>query len=296
MIGKKSFKSKVFDIINVLIVTIFSVFCIYPFYYMICYSFSDPVLANKGITLWPRGFTFDNYLNVIELKEIPQAALVSVARTILGSSVTLFCSGFFAYLMTQRKMYFRKFIYRFVILTMYVGGGLIPTYLVMRYLGLRNNFLVYILPGAVSAYYVILIKTFIEQLPESLEESAKIEGAGTFTCWFKIIMPLSKPILATIVVFAMVGQWNSWFDAMIYMTRDDLKPLQLILYEYLQEAQRLSDRIKEGLESGTAVKMSLTPDTVRMTVTAVITIPILLVYPFMQRYFVKGIMIGAVKG
>jgi putative aldouronate transport system permease protein len=193
-------------------------------------------------------------------------------------------------------MYFRKFIYRFVILTMYVGGGLIPTYLVMRYLGLRNNFLVYILPGAVSAYYVILIKTFIEQLPESLEESAKIEGAGTFTCWFKIIMPLSKPILATIVVFAMVGQWNSWFDAMIYMTRDDLKPLQLILYEYLQEAQRLSDRIKEGLESGTAVKMSLTPDTVRMTVTAVITIPILLVYPFMQRYFVKGIMIGAVKG
>ncbi|HOJ10619.1 MAG TPA: carbohydrate ABC transporter permease [Clostridiales bacterium] len=296
MIGKKSFGSKLFDISNILIVIMFSIFCVYPFYYMLCYSLSDPVLATKGITLWVRGFTFNNYINVIKLKEIPQAALVSVTRTILGSSVTLFCSGFFAYLMTQQKMYFRKFIYRFVILTMYVGGGLIPTYLVMRYLGLRNNFLVYILPGAVSAYYVILIKTFIEQLPQSLEESAKIEGAGILMCWFRIIMPLSKPILATIVVFTMVGQWNSWFDAMIYMTRNNLKPLQLILYEYLQEAQRLSDRIREGIESGVKVDVSLTPDAIRMTVTAVITIPILLVYPFMQRYFVKGIMIGAVKG
>lgn len=296
MIRKRSFSSSLFDVTNIIIVLLFSILCIYPFYYMICYSLSDPVLATKGISLWPRGFTFDNYINVMKLKEIPQAALVSVSRTILGSAITLFCSGFFAYLMTQQKMYFRKFIYRFVIVTMYVSGGLIPTYLVMRYLGLRNNFLVYILPGAVSAYYVILIKTFIEQLPQSLEESAKIEGAGIMTSWFKIIMPLSKPILATIVVFSMVGQWNAWFDAMIYMTRNNLKPLQLILYEYLQEAQRLSERIKEGLDSGVAVKTSLTPDTVRMTVTAVITIPILLVYPLMQRYFVKGIMIGAVKG
>jgi ABC-type glycerol-3-phosphate transport system permease component len=232
----------------------------------------------------------------MKLKEIPGAAMISVGRTLCGSAATLLCSGFFAYLMTQEKMYFRKFIYRFVIVTMYVSGGLIPAYLVMRQLGLRNNFLVYILPNAISAYYVILIKTFIQQLPQSLEESAKIEGAGIFTCWFKVVMPLSKPILATIVVFTMVGQWNSWFDAMIYMTRDNLKPLQLILYEYLQEAQRLADRIKQGMSSGSRVNMALTPDTVRMTVTAVITIPILIIYPFMQRYFVKGIMIGAIKG
>lgn len=288
--------SKLFDVINISIVLLFALLCIYPFYYMLCYSLSNPKLASQGITLWVRGFTLENYSNVMKLKEIPRAALISVARTVIGSGMTLMCSGFFAYLVTQEKMYFRRFIYRFVVVTMYVGGGLIPTYLVMRYLGLRNNFLVYILPGSISAYYVILIRTFIQQLPPSLEESAKIEGAGILLCWFKVIMPLSKPILATIVVFAMVGQWNAWFDAMIYMTRKELKPLQLILYEYLQEAQRLAELIKEGLDSGAEVDFTLTPDAIRMTVTAVITLPILVVYPFMQRYFVKGIMVGAIKG
>lgn len=292
----KSIGSKLFDIFNITTIILFSLLCIYPFYYMLCYSFSTPELAANGITLYPRGFTLDNYVKVMKLKDIPRATLVSISRTILGSMATLFCSGFFAYLMTQEKMYFRRIIYRYVVITMYVSGGLIPVYLVMRYLNLTNNFLVYILPSAISAYYIILIKTFIQQLPQSLEESAKIEGAGIFTCWFKVIMPLSKPILATIVVFTMVNQWNSWFDAMIYMTRDKLKPLQLILYEYLQEAQRLAEQIKQSSSSGGRVRAVLTPDTVRMTVTAVITIPILLVYPFMQRYFMKGLLIGAIKG
>lgn len=296
MIQDRNPASRVFDVANVLLVGLFALLCIYPFYYMICYSLSDPAMAARGITLYPKGLTLGNYREVMQLSEIPMAAMISVARTVSGTALTLICSGFFAYLVTQRRMYLRKFVYRMVIVTMYVSGGLIPTYLVMRYLGLRNNFLVYILPSAMSAYYIVLIKTFIEQLPASMEESAKIEGAGVITCWVRIIMPLSKPILATIAVFAMVGQWNAWFDAMIYTTKTNLKPLQLILYEYLQEAQMLAQRLETAMDSGTTVDMALTPDAVRMTVTAVITLPILMAYPFMQRFFVKGIMLGAVKG
>lgn len=295
MIQEKSRLSKAFDVFNFIFITLFSLVCLFPFYYMLCYSFSTPAEAIKGVTFWPRGFTFENYITVMQLEEIPRAALVSVARTVLGAGITLLCSGFFAYLMTQQRMYFRKFLYRMVVVTMYVSGGLIPSYLVMRMIGLRNNFLVYILPGAMSAYYIILIKTFIEQLPSSLEEAARIEGAGVLNCWFRIIMPLSKPILATICVFTMVNQWNAWFDAMIYMTREDLQPLQYILYQYLQESQRVAERLRAD-ESGVDLSTLITPDSVRMTVTAVITIPILAVYPFMQRYFIKGIMIGAVKG
>lgn len=198
--------------------------------------------------------------------------------------------------MTQ-DMYLRKVIYRMLIITMYVSGGLIPTYLVMRAFGLRNSFLIYVVPTALSAFNVVLIKTFIESLPKALEESAQIEGAGVLRCWLYIIMPASKPILATIAVFAMVGQWNAWFDNMIYMSHNDLDTLQFILYKYLQETQNMTNRLKQLMESGVGeAEASTTPATVRMTVTAVITLPILFVYPFMQRYFVKGIMIGAIKG
>ena len=296
MIQDRNIASRVFDGINLLLICLFTALCVYPFYYMLCYSLSDPKLALRGITLYPRGITLDNFREVMRLSEIPASAMVSVARTLLGTVTTLICSGFFAYLVTQRRMYFRKFLYRMVIVTMYVSGGLIPTYLVIRYLGLRNSFLVFILPNAMSAYYIVLIKTFIEPLPPSMEESARIEGAGLIACWVRIIVPLSKPILATIAVFAMVAQWNAWFDAMIYTTRANLKPLQLILYEYLQEAQSLAERLKVAMESDTVADMALTPETVRMTVTAVITLPILMAYPFMQRFFVQGILLGAVKG
>ncbi len=290
---KRTLGAAAFDWCNGLILTLFALICVYPFYYMLCYAFSDPGEAMKGISLLPRRFTLENFRAVAELGTIPRAVFISIFRTVAGSAVTLICCSFFGYLVSKQEMYFRKLIYRFVIITMYVSGGLIPTYLVMRAYGLRNTLLVYILPGAVSAYYVILIKTFIEQLPPSLEEAAKMEGAGIFICYTKIVLPLSKPILATIALFAMVGQWNSWFDTHIYMTRPEYYPLQYILYNYLQEAQRTASAMADGLE---AEGVRMTPNTVRMTITAISTIPIMLVYPFMQRYFVKGIMLGAVKG
>jgi putative aldouronate transport system permease protein len=176
------------------------------------------------------------------------------------------------------------------------NAGLIPHYLVLRAYGLRNNFLVYVLPTMLSAYYIILIKTFIEQLPQSLEESAMIDGAGYFTIFSKIILPLSKPILATIAVFAAVAQWNNFFDALLYVSDSKIQPMQLLLYNFLQQSQSVAASLQDS--SGGAVNPldALTPDSVRMTITMVVTLPIVFVYPFMQKYFVGGIMMGAVKG
>ncbi len=287
-------KSTPFDWINVVLMFLMMLACFYPFYYMLVYSFSDPQLSKFGITLLPKGFTLENYRKVLTLPNILSAAGVSLLRTGIGTLVTVLCCSLFAYLVTK-PMYGRKIIYRMLVLTMYVNGGLIPTYLVMRLYHLNNNFLIYILPSALSAYNVILIKTFMEQLPPSLEESAILDGASPIVRWWHILMPLSKPILATITVFAAVNQWNAWFDAHIYMTDSSKWPLQYILYRYLTEAQQAAAMLEKDL-NGDMVAKEITPAAVRMTVTAVITIPILMVYPFMQRYFVKGIMLGAVKG
>ncbi len=190
-------------------------------------------------------------------------------------------------------------VYRFLILTMYVNGGMISTFIVIKSYGLLNNFWVYILPMLISAYNIVLIKTYVEQLPQSLEESARLDGAGYVRVFTAIILPLSKPIIATVAVFVAVGQWNSWFDNHIY-TRgtESLTTLQYLLYNYLNEAQRLAEQIKNSVNSGGISQMvsTISSKGVRMTITVLASLPIFLVYPFMQKYFVKGIMVGAVKG
>ena len=186
-------------------------------------------------------------------------------------------------------------MYRGLVICMYVSGGLIPYYLTVKMVGLINTFWVYVVPFAVSAYYVILIKTFIEQLPASVEESAMLDGAGIFTILFRIILPMSMPIIATIAVYASVAQWNSWFDNHLYTgLREDLTTLQYMLYNYLNQAEKLSQVLAEGRNINE--EQILTPKGVRMTVTMITVIPVLCIYPFLQRFFVKGIMIGAVKG
>lgn len=295
--GEESFGSRLFNVTNYTLLLLLGFVCLYPFYYLIIYSLSTPSEAAKGlVTVLPRAVTLENYRQVMLIPEVPRSFLVSVARSVVGASITLLCCAFFAYLVSKPEMYLRKLIYRFLIITMYVGGGLIPTYLVYREYGLRNNFLVYLLPSAISAYNVVLIKTYMESLPASLEESALLDGAGILTCWLRIILPLSMPILMAVGIFALVGQWNAWFDAHIYMTRrPDLHPLQYILYKYLNQAQALADRLQSNVGQEVDI-MALTPESVRMTVTVVAVIPIMLVYPFLQKYFVKGIMMGAVKG
>lgn len=292
MKAKGSVSERIFQVINGTILILFMILCIYPFFYLLISSLSNPGELSKGVFFVPRGFTLTNYSRVFQLSGIANAAVVSLLRTCLGTAITVLCCSFFAYLVSKKEMYARKFIYRFLIITMYFNSGLIPWYLTMKMYRLNNNFLLYIIPTAISAYYVILIKTFIEQMPPSLEESAKLDGAGYFTIFMKIIFPLSKPIIATIAVFAAVAQWNSWFDNYILVQNTQLNTLQLVLYTYLNQASAIA----QSTDKAHGVVTQLTPEAVRATITVVVTLPVMFIYPFMQRYFVKGIMLGAVKG
>lgn len=286
-----------FEFFNYLILTLFLLICIYPFYYIFIFSLSDPYEVQKGITLSPAGFTLNNYKFVLGLTKIGNAAIVSTVRTILGTLVNVLCCTFFAFLVSRKELPMRKFIYRYMVITMYFSAGIIPYYLTMRMLHLNNNFLIYIIPGALNAFYVILAKTYFEELPSELEESAKIDGAGYLTIFFRIIFPLSTPIIATIAIFSAVMHWNSWFDNYLFVQTEGLKTLQLLLYEYLNESNSLAAAAMKGGNSVTALReVKTTPQAIRMTITMVATLPILLVYPYMQKHFTKGIMLGAVKG
>jgi multiple sugar transport system permease protein/putative aldouronate transport system permease protein len=225
--------------------------------------------------------------------------MVSVARTILGTALMVLASAFLGYLVTKQKMYGRSFIYRFIIITMYFNAGLIPWYLNMSMMGLTNNFWGYIIPGIVAPFNIILVKTYIESIPKDLEESAEIDGAGYFTIFWRIILPLSKPILATIAIFGAVGNWNSFTDSMILMSaKPALYTLQYRLYIYLTSTSDLAALMNSGggTVSEGVLNAALNMRTMRLTVAMVTILPVLLVYPFMQRFFEKGIMIGAVKG
>lgn len=292
---KKSTGDAIADFLIYLISLIFIILCIYPFYYIMIYSISDPNLAASGMVILPKGFSLETFRGIFRLNDIPTAFVVSVLRSIIGTVLTIAGSSFFAYLVTNQNMFGRKFVYRFVILTMYINAGLIPWYMTMKLYGLQNNFLLYVVPGIVTAYYVILIKTYMEQLPKELEESAKIDGAGIFRIFAKIIFPLSKPIIATIAVYAIVGHWNSWTDNYFLVTNAKLQTLQMVLYNYLNQANRFQNMSSSALDSSAAVSM-ITPTSIKMCITVIVVIPIMCVYPFLQRYFVKGIMMGAVKG
>ena len=234
----------------------------------------------------------------MKIPGIVDALFVSIARTVLGTLWTVGGCAFLGYLVTKREMWLRKVWYRLIIITMYFSAGLIPWYMNLRMLGFLDNFWVYVIPGLVSPYNVILVKTFIEALPPSLEESATLDGAGYTRVFFSIIMPLITPILATLCIFSAVGQWNSFTDTMMLMPSGKYYTLQFLLYKYQNEASSLAALVRSTQDAGSLANVATkqTALSVRMTVAMVVTIPILCVYPFFQRYFVKGIMIGAVKG
>lgn len=288
-----------FNIINISVFLLFTIICVFPFYYIFINSVSDNSLSAVGkVLFYPKGIHLDNYAQVIKLRGIGQAAFVSVARTVSGTFLTLVGSSFLGYAFSKQEYWLRKVWYRFVVIAMYFSAGLIPWFVTMKAIGLHNNFLAYILPSMVAPFYVILFKTFIEQLPSSLEESAQIDGAGYTVRFIKIMLPLSKPILATIAVFACASQWNSFLDTLFLMKSQNLFTLQYIMYQYLNQANALANlmRTSQTMNLNTASLNLLTPSSVRMTISFVVVLPILCVYPFLQRYFVKGIMIGAIKG
>ncbi|MNW57754.1 L-arabinose transport system permease protein AraQ [compost metagenome] len=220
--------------------------------------------------------------------------IISIGRTVIGTLLTLLGCSLLAYGLTKKSTPLRKPMYILVVMTMYLNAGIIPGYLLMYNLNLLNTFWVYVIPGMINAFFLILMKTYFEQLPLELEEAAMVEGAGYFKIFWRIVLPLSKPILATIAIFAAVGQWNNWMDNLLYNTRQELMTLQLMLLRFLQ-SQSFSMR-DAALLSAMGQGPQVTPTSLRMTITIIVIVPVFIIYPFMQRYFVKGIMIGAVKG
>lgn len=293
---KTSPQEKILHAANILLLLMAVFLCVYPFYYMVIYSLSDSTRASlEGIYFLPKGFTLDAYRMIFKKTDFAHAFLISCSRTIIQTGLCLIGSSLFAYLVTKQEMIGRKFVYRFVVITMYLSAGLVPYYITMKAYHLNNNYLLYVVPGIVNAYYVILFKTFIEQIPQSLQESAEIDGAGFFRIYRSIILPLSKPILATVAVYAAVGAWNSWQDNYLLVQNPKLQTVQLILYNCINQAQSIADSMKSGMV-GNPNAVTLSADSVRMATTIVAVVPIMLVYPFLQKYFVKGVMLGAVKG
>lgn len=296
---KFSFGNTVFNTLNNGFFIVFTLLCILPFYYLFINTISNNDLSSRGlITYLPKGIHLSNYIQVLKLRGLPNAVLISILRTLTGAGLTVFASAFLGFLFTNKEMWGRKFLYRFLIISMYFNAGIIPWFITMHNLKLTNNFLAYILPSIVSPFFVILVKTFIESMPVSMQESAQIDGAGYIRIFASIIFPLTTPILATIAIFSAVSQWNSFIDTVFLVTNPDLFTLQFLLQKYLNEATSLAALIRntQGAMNGLDITNMQTPTSVRMTVSMLVVLPILAVYPYFQRFFVKGIMIGAIKG
>lgn len=296
-----SFGERVFLFFLYVFFLLFTLICVYPFYYLIINSISaNDVSARGDVMFYPIGIHFQNYVDVMKIQGLGRAALISVGRTVLGTLCTIIGSSFLGFMFTQEKLWHRKFWYRFTVATMYFSAGLIPWYITMMNLHLTNNFLAYILPAIVQPFNIILIKTYIENTPASLQEAAEIDGAGVLRIYAQVIVPISMPVLATVAIFAAVGQWNAFQDTLMLMTDQDLYTLQYTLYQYINQASSLARMIESSggsiSDSVIAAATQQTPTSVRMTVSVVVVLPILLVYPIFQRFFVKGIMIGSVKG
>ena len=286
----------VFSIINYTFFLVFTISCIFPFYYIFINTISSNELVTRGaITLLPRELTISNYLQIAKVGDLWTSVIVTFIRTVLGTTLMVFTSALAGYLVTKKEMWHRQFWYRFLVITMYFNAGLIPWYLNMAMLGLTDTFAAYIIPGVISPYNIILVKTYVESIPGEIEESAYMDGASYWTIFRKIIWPLSKPILATIAIFGAVGHWNSFQDSLILNANSPtLYTLQHRLYIYLNKSSNVGALASGGDASSIASQMNT--KIIQYTISMVTIIPILCVYPFMQKYFEKGLMLGAVKG
>ena len=297
---KSKIEHYVFHTINFTFMTLIMFITLYPFWNTIAVSFNAAADTTRGgITFWPRVFTLQNYRAVFTSGTIYNAFFISVSRTVIQTVSGVFFTSMLAYTLSRKEYVLRKLFTLILILSMYVNAGLIPNYFLIRSLGMINTFWVYIVPGMISAFNFIVIRTYMQNLPDSIIESARIDGCGDFIIFMRIILPLCLPVLATIALFVAVGAWNSWFDTMIYNSgRVNLHTLQYKLMEYLQSSQTQAKSAAAIGSMGMAQDMSssmVTPVSIRAAITVVAALPILLVYPFLQRYFVTGINVGSVK-
>jgi putative aldouronate transport system permease protein len=287
--------SRIFDFLNVVFMLLFSFIMIYPFYNQLILSLNDGMdAARGGLYFFPRAFTLVNYNYVFNNTNLGRATIFSILRVTVGSSSCLFATGYLSYIVTIQWFSGRRFIRVLFLITMYFGGGLIPFYLLIVRLGLLNTFSVYWIPSLISAYYMLLMASYMQNLPESLAESARLDGANELTIYLRIIFPVSVPVFAAIAVFSAVGHWNAWFDVMIFNPDGRLDTLQVILRKILLQVELIA---KLQLEQQVAEHFrTLTPNSIRAATAMIVTLPIVFSYPFLQKYFISGITLGSVKG
>lgn len=290
---KTSVGDKVFVFLNGFFMILFVIITLYPVWNTLVVSLNNGTDSLRGgLYLWPRMWTLKNFNTVLHKKNLLVGAYVTVARTIIGTITALGANAILAYIVSRKRFLFKKQLSLFWVITMYVNGGLIPTFLLFKGLGLTNNFLVYIIPGMISAFYMLVIRTFMVGIPDSFEESAQLDGAGDVIIFTKIISPLCKPVYATVALFCAVGHWNSWFDAMLYnRMNSNLTTLQYELMKLLSSVTNQSTSV-ESMKNAVG---TVTPTSVRAAATILTMLPIVCLYPFLQRYFVTGLTIGGVK-
>ena len=291
---KSTTSDKVFTVFNTIIMVLFVVITLYPVLNTLAVAFNDGTDALRGgIHIWPRMWTMNNFTTVLQKENLLTGAKISVLRTVLGTLLSLFLNAVLAFIISRKEFVFQRSLSLFWVITMYVNGGLIPVFLLYKELGLTNSFWVYVIPGAISCYNMLVIRTYMNNsIPNSLVESAQIDGAGYTTIFVKIISPLCKPVYATVALFSAVGQWNSWFDAMLYNRMSEK-------YTTLQyELMKLLSSVTNQGTSAEAMKNAagaVTPTSVRAAATILTMLPIVCLYPFLQKYFVQGLTLGSVK-
>lgn len=284
-----------FNFINYFVLTVIVVATVYPFLNVLAISLNDSTdTVRGGIYLWPRQFTLKNYETIFGYSTLITGFKISVLRTVIGTVLGLISASMLAYTLSRPDFRSRRFVSVFLALTMYFSGGMVPVYILMRDLHLIGTFAIYVLPGIVSAFNVFVIRSFIDGLPYALQESAKLDGANDFQIYYKVVLPLCKPVLATIALFLAVGQWNSWFDTYLYNgNKPSLTTLQYELMKILDSTQQGSAMVNSN--DLAKLMQQVSPESIKMAITIVVTVPILVVYPFLQRFFVGGMTLGAVK-
>lgn len=285
---------RAFTIFNYIFLSIVTIIVLYPLIFVLSASFSNPQYIISGdIWLWPKEFTVDAYKKVIQNPDIVNGFINTLKYTFFGTLLNIVMTICAAYPLSRKGLKGKGFIMAFMVFTMFFSGGLIPTYLLIRDLGMVNTFWVMIIPNAVAVWNIIIMRTFFQSIPHELEESAMIDGAGHLRILWSIVLPLSMPVMAVMVLFYAVGHWNSYFQALIYLQDQSKFPLQLILRQILIQGQ-VDDMIQSTSESFLAQKLSV--EGLKYAVLIVANLPMLMLYPFLQRYFVKGVMIGSLKG
>jgi putative aldouronate transport system permease protein len=287
----------VFDSLNVLLMFLVAVVMIYPFWYVLVYALNTSQdAASGGLWVWPRKFTLGNILYVLQRPNLQIAYVVTIARTISGPALHLIVTGLAAYALSKRWLPGRKAITYYLIVPMFIGAPLVANYVLYARLGLMNNFLVYILPGAFAFFMMAIARALFEEMPPSLEESAKMDGAGYLRIFFQLVLPLSTPIVATILIFSAVGNWLDFFTNFIYVQTPKLATLQYLLFQIVNQnsaSQGMMGPMKIVTEAIGEIKIST--ETIKATTLVVITLPIIFIYPFFQGYIIKGLLIGSIK-